>query len=110
MKSTLAHILAIGLLACLCACSSPVAVITNATSESVSVEIYTDVGESHSVTVPANESVRLNISGRDKELWVVATFINGRKLESKKLYVTSQGVVSSTITNKQVGISYELQG
>lgn len=108
MKSRLTHILAIGLLACVCACSSPVAVITNATSESVSVEIYTDVGESHAATVPANESVRLNISGKDKELWVVATFANGRKLESKKLYVTSQGVVSTTITTNQVVISYEL--
>ena len=108
MKRTLARILAFGLLACLCACSSPVAVITNSTSESVSVEIHTDVGESHAATVPANESVRLNISGRDKQLWVVATFANGRKIESEKLYVTSQGVVSSTVTNKQVSISYEL--
>lgn len=108
MKRTLAHILAIGLLACLCACSSPVAVITNTSSESVSVEIHTDVGESYTATIPANESVRLNISGRDKQLWVVATFANGRKIESEKLYVTSQGVVSSTVTNKQVSISYEL--
>lgn len=108
MKRTLAHILAIGLLACLCACSSPVAVITNSSSESVSVEIHTDVGESHAATIPANESVRLKISGRDKQLWIVATFTNGRKLESKKIYVTSQGVVTSTITSTQVGISYEL--
>lgn len=36
--------------------------------------------------------------GRDKQLWVMAKFANGRKLESEKLYVTSQGVVSSTIT------------
>ena len=108
MKRTLAHILAIGLLTCLCACSSPVAVITNTSSESVSVEIHTDVGESHTATIPANGSVRLNISGRDKQLWVVATFANGRKIESEKLYVTSQGVVSSTVTNKQVSISYEL--
>ncbi len=108
MKRTLAHILAIGLLAYLCSCASPVAVITNTSSESVSVEIHTDVGESHTATIPANESVRLNISGRDKQLWVVATFTNGRQLESKKLYVTSQGMVSSTITNNQVDISYEL--
>ena len=108
MKRTLAHLLAISLLACLCACSSPVAVITNASSESVSVEIHTDVGESHTATISVNESVRLNISGRDKQLWVVATFANGRKIESEKLYVTSQGIVSSTVTNKQVSISYEL--
>lgn len=100
--------LAIGLLTCLCACSSPVAVITNSSSESVSVEIHTDVGESHTATIPANESVRLKISGRDKQLWIVATFTNGRKLESRKIYVTTQGVVSSTITSTQVGISYEL--
>lgn len=100
--------LAIGLLACLSACSLPAAVITNSSSESVSIEIHTDVGETHTATVPANQSVHLNISGRDKELWVVATFANGHKLESKKLYVTSQGVVSSTITDSQVSISYEL--
>ena len=110
MKRTLGRILTIGLLACLCACSSPVAVITNSSVEPVSVEIHTDVSESHTATIPANESVRLKISGRDKQLWVVATFKNGRKLESKKLYVTSQGVVSSTITNDQVGISYDLLG
>ena len=108
MKRTLAHVLSIGLLACLCACSSPVAVITNSSSEPVSVEIHTDVGESHTATISANESVRLNISGRDKQLWIVATFADGRKLESEKLYVTSQGVVSSTVTNKQVSIRYDL--
>jgi hypothetical protein len=108
MKRTLARILAIGLLACLCACSSPVAVITNSSSESVTVEIHTDVGESHTATIPAGESARLNISGRDKQLWVVATFANGRKMESEKLYVSSKGVVSSTVTNNQVSISYDL--
>ncbi len=108
MKRILAHILAIALSFCLCACSSPVAVIANTSSESVSVETHTDVGESHTATIPTNKSVRLNISGGDKQLWIVATFADGRKLESEKLYVTSQGVVSSTITNKQVSISYEL--
>lgn len=72
------------------------------------MEIHTDVGESHTATITANQSVRLNISGKDKLLWVVATFANGRKIESEKLYVTSQGVVSSTVTNKQVSIYYEL--
>jgi hypothetical protein len=108
MKPTLARILAIGLLACLYACSSPVALITNSSSESVTVEIHTDVGESHTAIIPVSESARLNISGRDKQLWVVATFDNGRKIESEKIYVTSKGVVSSTVTNNQVSISYEL--
>ena len=84
------------------------AVLTNNSSESVSVEILTDIGEYRTATIPASESVRLNISGRDKQLWVLATFANGRKLESEKLYVTSQGLVSSIITNKQVSISYAL--
>lgn len=108
MKRNLACIFSLGLIASLCACSSPVAVIANASSESVSVEIHTDVGESHSATIPANGSVRFNISGRDKQLWIVATFADGRKLESEKRYIASRGVVSSTITDKHVSISYEL--
>ena len=108
MNRTFAHILAVGLLTILCACSSPEAVITNSSSEPVSVEIHTDVGESYNLSVPANKSARLNISGKDKELWIVATFTDGRKLESKKLYVTTQGKITSTITNGQVDIGYEL--
>lgn len=108
LMRVLASALVVGLSISLCACSSPVAVITNAGSESVSVEIRTDIGESYAVTIPAKESVRLKISGRDKQLWVVATLANGSKLESEKLYVTSQGLVSSTITDAKVSISYKL--
>ena len=108
MSRPLADIPAIGLLACLSACSSPVAVIENATTESVSVEIHSDIGESQTARIPANTSIHLNISGKDKRLWIVATFTDGRSLESEKLYVTSQGVVTGTITDKQVSINYEL--
>ena len=104
----LASALVTGLFMSLGACSSPVAVITNASSKPVSVEIHTDVGESYAATIPAKESVRLKISGRDKQLWVVATLADGRQIESERRYVTSQGLVSSTITDTSVSISYEL--
>ena len=99
MDQTLALILAVGLLSILSACSSPEAVVTNSSSEPVSVELHTDVGESYKLTVPANKSADLNISGKDKEFWIVATFTDERKLKNNKLYVTTQGKITSTVTN-----------
>ena len=89
---------------------SPVVVITNLDATSVpNVHIETDVGESYPLGALAGHSTRrVQISGRDKALWVVAQLPAGGTKESEKIYVTSSGIVFSLIYNGSIAIAYEL--
>ncbi len=88
---------------------SPVAVVKNASSVPVSVRIETDVGESYPAsTIAAGESTRVSITGRNKELWAVAQFQDGRVIQSQQIYTTTQGTVSIVVTRDSVKIRYEL--
>lgn len=108
-ERTAAKIIICGLILCLSSCSSHEAVITNTSSNLVSVVVHTDIGESFAATIPPGRFAHFKISGKDKQLWIVAKFANGRQLVSEKLYVTSQDVVSYTITACKVNVNYEVR-
>jgi vancomycin resistance protein YoaR len=81
--------------------------VTNSTSTAALVEIQTDVGEVYaSVSVPARDSVTLQVSGRDKLLWLVVHRANGQLMNSKSVYVTTGISVSSNITDDSVTITH----
>jgi len=92
-----------------CSNSSPVAVVGNESDSSVIVRLNTDVGESYAVgTIAPGATARLNITGRDKLLWAVATYPDGRAVESQRLYTTTQGTVSVKVTKDAVELTYVL--
>ncbi len=102
-------LVAITVVAFLLASASPVAVVKNASNVPVSVRIETDVGETYPTgTVAAGESTRVSITGREKELWAVAQFQDGRIIQSRQIYTTTQGTVSIFVTSDAVKINYEL--
>lgn len=91
--------------------ASPVAVVKNGSNVPISVRIETDVGETYPIgTVAAGESTRVSITGRDKELWAVAQFQDGRIIQSRQIYTTTQGTVSILVTSDAVKMGYELKG
>lgn len=88
---------------------SPIVIVTNTTSVSVKVQIETDVGESYSAeTIAGSDSVRIAISRRDKLLWIVANFPDGKIRQSEKIYTTSEGSISAFVAKEEIKIKYEL--
>lgn len=80
--------------------------VTNSTSTAALVEIQTDVGEVYApFSVAARDSVTLQISGRDKLLWLVVHRADGQVMNSKSFYVTTGINVSSEITDGSVAIT-----
>ncbi len=87
----------------------PVAVVKNASAVPIIVRIETDVEETyHTGIIAAGESTQVSITGRDKELWAVAQFQDGRTIQSRQIYTTTQGTVSILVTSDAVKISYDL--
>ena len=89
--------------------SSPVAVVENASSSSITVRLETDVGESYAVgTIAPSTVTGVRVTGRDKLLWAVAEFPGGRIIQSKRLYTTTQGTLTVRITDKAAELTYVL--
>jgi uncharacterized protein (DUF58 family) len=98
---------AVGIAAALFWRAAPALRVTNSTSTTAVVEIQTDVGEVYApVSVAAHDSVTLQISGRDKLLWLVVHRADGQVMNSKSIYVTTSISVSSDITHDSVAIRY----
>ena len=92
-----------------CGGTTPVAVVENASTESVTVRLETDIGESYPVeSVAPGNKTEVKLTGRDKSLWVVAEFPGGRVLRSRQLYTTTRGRVSVRVTNNAVELVYAL--
>jgi hypothetical protein len=74
----------------------------------VNVSAKTDVGESYTINeVPSHQSRDLKISGRNKSLWIVGKLDNGKELTSEKIYVSSEGIVFTAITDDDIDLDYE---
>jgi hypothetical protein len=88
---------------------SPVAAIENVSGSPVNIKLETDVGELYEAgTISSGGSVRMKISGRDKAIWAVAEFPDGRVLRSKEVYTTTLGTLSVRVGNTVVELRYEL--
>ena len=89
--------------------SPPVAIVENTSRATVKVQLETDTGERYIVgTISPGNSVRIEISGRDKAIWAAVELPDGKVRKSKQIYTTTQGTLSVRIDNNTVGISYEL--
>ena len=88
----------------------PSVLVRNLTTETIPrVAIETDVGESYSLAdVPPKGFRRIEISGRDKALWITATAATGEIITSERIYVTSRGNVFGMVTEDTITIDYEL--
>jgi len=73
------------------------------------IRIETDVGESYDFGSLAHDASRLiKITGREKSAWIVIYTESGQKRESKKLYVTSEGIIYGVITDSDIIVDYAL--
>ena len=87
----------------------PSVVVRNLTQSPIHVRLETDVGESHAIDdIDPARPRRVQISGRDKALWIVATTSSGATRTSEQIYVTSQGTVFVVVTEQSITIDYEL--
>jgi|SRR4051794_4922474 hypothetical protein len=90
--------------------NQPAVVLLNTTAVAIpNLRVETDVGESYSVVdLPPRKSRRIQIAGREKLVWIVATTPSGETLTSDKVYVTSQGIIFAVISEQAITIDYEL--
>lgn len=96
----------VALIALLRATGNPTLVITNALAVPMRVAIVNDIGESYGpAVIAANGSVAIDVKGGDQLLWLVATYPDGRTMESNRLYVTVGIDVSAQITAQGMAIS-----
>lgn len=85
----------------------PVLVVTNISKSQVVVSLDTDVQEVYpSHPVAAGSAIRTKLTGRDKLLFVVATFPNGEVIKSQGIYTTSGVRLSATVTSDAIHVSY----
>ena len=89
--------------------NQPAVVVRNATHGTISqVKIETDVSESYVIPeVPAQQSRRTKLSGKDKVLWIKATTLSNKILTSEKIYVTSEGIVFAIVSEDVIALDYE---
>ena len=98
----------VGLVGWLVLLRPPTVVIANvAGSPATGVHVQTDVGESYAIgTIAASASVRLQVSGRDQAVWIVAQLPNGEVKESERIYLTSGLDLNCAITGAAVICTY----
>lgn len=85
----------------------PVLTIENISKNQAIISFDTDVGESYpSHSVAAGSNFKTTVSGRDKLLFVVATFPDGKTARSQGIYSTSGAQLKATVTSDAVHISY----
>ena len=88
----------------------PSVIVRNLTHSPIpQIRIETDIDETYTLeSIPSDGSRRIQISGRDKALWVVAISQTGETKKSDQIYVSSQGTVFVAISSDAITIDYEL--
>jgi hypothetical protein len=85
----------------------PVLVVTNISNSQVVVSLDTDVHEVYaSHPVASGSAFKTKVTGRDKLLFVVATFPSGEVIKSQGIYTTSGVQLSATVTSDAIHVSY----
>jgi hypothetical protein len=88
----------------------PAVVVHNLTKTSVpEIRVESDVGETYDVgSLAPDASRRVKISGREKTTWIAIATQAGQRKESRRLYITSQGILFVVITDSGVTLDYQL--
>jgi len=104
--ASIAGLVAVAILLLVLLAPSTILEVANATTDQVTVRVANDVNESYpALTIAASSSSRLEISGRDKLIWVVVDFPDGTSRESQKVYSSTGLTTSAIITRERVDLA-----